>query len=276
MRYWLRLHAKAWGTPSRSRLQKDFRDCSSLVARAYGEAGYEWGCDGRPVPRSLEEVYEDGFELIWPTSYALIGKQLPTSKAIRVAAGMERGDLLFAATKGEASTRPNNIEHVMMLISDSRIVHARGTAYGVREDDVSLYDSKICAVVRFNPACDLVRGHIGNRVKALQTALNAKGAALALDREFGPATEAAVKKFQSSNGLAATGKGDAATRKALGMAEGWETTRPTLKFGSTGSYVKELQSLLNKVGGYDLAVDGQFGGKNARGAHGLPDEAGHQ
>lgn len=243
------------------RLQKNKRDCSSLVARAYIAASYEWGCDGRPVPRSLEEVYEDGFELIWPKSYALIGKQLPTSKAIRVAAGLQRGDLLFAATKGMDSTRANKIEHVMMLISENRIVHARGIAYGVREDDVSLYDSKICAIVRFNPACDLVRGHIGNRVKTLQVALNAKGAALTLDREFGPATEAAVKRFQSVNGLMVTGRGDMATRKALGMAEGWTATRPVLKLGSSGPYVKELQTRLNKFGSYALEVDGQFGGK---------------
>ena len=45
------------------------------------------------------------------------------------------------------------------------------------------------------------------------------------------------------------------------MAESWELTRPTLKLGSSGSYVNELQTLLNKVGGYALAVDGQFGGK---------------
>jgi peptidoglycan hydrolase-like protein with peptidoglycan-binding domain len=241
------------------RLQKDYRDCSSLVARAFGAAGYEWGCNGRPVPRSLEEVYEDGFELLWPASYADIGKKLPTTKSIRVSADPQRGDLLFAATKGTASTRKNKIEHVVMLTSPTRIVHARGTAYGVREDNVSLYDAKICALTRFNPACDLVRGHIGNRVKALQTALNKAGAALAIDRDFGPATEAAVKKFQSVNGLPVTGRGDAATRKALGITEDWTTTRPTLKRGSSGNYVKELQTLLNKVGGYSLEVDGDFG-----------------
>jgi len=244
-----------------ARLQKDKRDCSSLVARAYISAGYEWGCNGRPVPRSLEECYEDGFELIWPESYVLIGKKLPTSKAIRMSAGLQRGDLLFAATKGMASTRANKIEHVMMLISENRIVHARGIKYGVREDDVSLYDTKICAIVRFNPACDLVRGHVGNRVKALQTALNKAGAALTVDRDFGPETEAAVKRFQSVNGLLVTGRGDATTRKALGMVEGWEATRPVLRLGSSGPYVKELQTLLIKVGGYALEVDGQFGGK---------------
>ena len=169
------LACKGMGYSQPKRLQKNYRDCSSLVARAYGTAGYEWGCDGRPVPRSLEEVYEDGFELVWPESYAMVGHKLPTKKAIRTAAGLQRGDLLFAATKGEASSRPNNIEHVMMLISATRIVHARGIAYGVREDDVSLYDAKICAITRFNPACALIRGHVGNRVKALQTALNKAG-----------------------------------------------------------------------------------------------------
>lgn len=158
------LACKGMGYSQPKRLQKNFRDCSSLVARAYIAAGYEWGCMGRPVPRSLEEVYDDGFELVWPENdnYAAIGKSLPTSAAIRKKIGLQRGDLLFAATKGTASTRRNKIEHVVMLTSDARIVHARGSAYGVREDAVSLYDAKICAVARFNPICDLVKGHVAN------------------------------------------------------------------------------------------------------------------
>jgi hypothetical protein len=107
---------------------------------------------------------------------------------------------------------------VAMVASDTKIVHARGTAYGVRKDSISLYAGKICALIRYNPDCDLVYGHKGFRTKALQKALNANGADLTGDGEFGPKTQAAVKAFQKAKGLPVTGKGDPATRAALGLA----------------------------------------------------------
>ncbi|GCE07617.1 peptidoglycan-binding domain-containing protein [Dictyobacter aurantiacus] len=48
-------------------------------------------------------------------------------------------------------------------------------------------------------------GSNGDAVTALQRQLNAHGASLTVDGSFGPATEAAVKSFQSSNGLSADG-----------------------------------------------------------------------
>ncbi|MDD3029878.1 MAG: peptidoglycan-binding protein [Alphaproteobacteria bacterium] len=261
------------------RLQKAYRDCSSLVARAYTTAGHEWGCYGRPVPRSLEEVYDDGFQLVWPENndYASIGKSLPTSSSIRKKIDLQRSDLLFAATKGTASTRKNKIEHVVMLTSATRIVHARGTAYGVREDNVSLYDAKICAVARFNPLCDLVKGHVGSRTKALQEALNQNGATLTVDRDFGSKTLAAVQAYQTKKGLPVTGKGDAATRAALGIVDAWSsdepvaTSRPTIKRGSKGAAVTELQTYLKalkySLGTYGAnkdGIDGDFGKKTEK------------
>jgi peptidoglycan hydrolase-like protein with peptidoglycan-binding domain len=51
----------------------------------------------------------------------------------------------------------------------------------------------------------------------MQKALNAHGADLNGDGEFGSKTLAAVKAFQKAKGLTMTGKGDAATRAALGL-----------------------------------------------------------
>lgn len=48
-------------------------------------------------------------------------------------------------------------------------------------------------------------GATGEDVKTLQRALNAKGAKLVVDGNFGNATVAAVKAFQSKNGLASDG-----------------------------------------------------------------------
>lgn len=55
------------------------------------------------------------------------------------------------------------------------------------------------------------------KVRALQDALNRKGAELKVDGIMGPKTRTALKKFQKESGLKVTGKLDAATKKALGL-----------------------------------------------------------
>jgi len=51
----------------------------------------------------------------------------------------------------------------------------------------------------------LRRGSTGQGVKRLQRALAARGFQLALDGQFGPATEGAVRAFQAANGLVSDG-----------------------------------------------------------------------
>lgn len=51
----------------------------------------------------------------------------------------------------------------------------------------------------------LKRGARRNEVKALQQLLNAEGASLNIDGSFGPATDAALRKYQKSKGLAVDG-----------------------------------------------------------------------
>ena len=68
------------------------------------------------------------------------------------------------------------------------------------------------------PTTTLSRGSKGNGVKWLQTELNARGYKLTVDGSFGPATEAAVRHFQSANKpLVVDGKVGSVTRKALGV-----------------------------------------------------------
>ena len=196
------------------RTQESIFDCSSLVARAYSAMGKAWKYGGR-VPLSCNEVYDDDFELLWPASYAEIGKKLGGSSVI--AKANQPGDLQFLNTM--KTSRANKITHVTMVASASKIVHARGTAYGVRMDSLTHYAGKVCALARYNPSCDLVLGHRGYRTAAMQKALNTRvGADLNGDGEFGLKTQAAVKAFQKSAGLPVTGKGDAATLAALGLA----------------------------------------------------------
>ena len=196
------------------RTQENVFDCSSLVARAYSAMGKAWKYGGK-VPLSCNEVYDDDFELLWPTTYTEIGKKLGGSSVI--AKANQPGDLQFLNTM--KTSRANKITHVTMVATAAKIIHARGTAYGVRTDSLTHYAGKVCALTRYNPDCDLVVGHRGYRTSALQKALNARaGADLNGDGEFGLKTQAAVKAFQKSAGLPVTGKGDAATLATLGLA----------------------------------------------------------
>lgn len=197
------------------RTQERIFDCSSLVARAYSAQGKKWKYGGS-VPISMYEVYDDEFELLWPDSYSKIGKSFGGKSVINLA--NQEGDLQFACTDSDTE-RSNKITHVTMVTSSSRIVHARSTKYGVRTDSISLYSGKICAVVRYNPSCDLRTGMCGWRTLALQKALNQNGADITEDAEFGSKTRSAVLDYQREHGLAETGIADATMLKSLNLIE---------------------------------------------------------
>ncbi len=93
----------------------------------------------------------------------------------------------------------------------------------------------------------------GEDVRRLQGLLNAKGAALVVDGDFGPATEAAVMQAQKKAGQAATGIANHALWAWLEARGG-----PTLRRPSAGPDVKRLQRLLNRIGSL-LTADGDFG-----------------
>lgn len=198
------------------RTEEGIFDCSSLVARAYSAQGKQWKYGGS-VPRSNQEVYDDDFELLWPESYDAIGKQMGGSSVIALA--KQAGDLQFLCTDSDTE-RTNKITHVAMVASSSKIVHARGKAYGVCTNSLNHYSGKVCAVVRYNPECTLRRGMKGFRTQALQQALNANGAALEADGDFGKLTENSVMAFQKEHGMTATGEADAATLQALSLPPG--------------------------------------------------------
>ncbi len=80
----------------------------------------------------------------------------------------------------------------------------------------------------------IMRGDKGPQVEALQKMLKANGADIAVDGNFGPKTEAALKAYQSKNGLAADGKyGVLTAAKARGGSSS-SGSSPTTR-GTTGS-----------------------------------------
>lgn len=205
------------------RLQENYFDCSSLVARAYQACGYEFTCEGAPIPTSNKEVYDDCFELLWPSTYAEIGKKFGGKEEIKL--GTKAGDLQYIRTS--SSSRANKITHIAMVANKDTIVHARGTNYGVVTNDINLYNGKICAITRYNPKCELRIGHIGDRVRALQKQLNAKGANLTVDGVYGKDTAAAVAKYstsstntQTSNKVTSTAKFGVCNAGAVNIRKG--------------------------------------------------------
>ena len=59
-------------------------DGSSLVARAYSAQGKRWKYGGS-APTSNKEIYDDDFELLWPTTYVQIGKNFGGASVINMA-----------------------------------------------------------------------------------------------------------------------------------------------------------------------------------------------
>jgi peptidoglycan hydrolase-like protein with peptidoglycan-binding domain len=94
---------------------------------------------------------------------------------------------------------------------------------------------------------------IGNRgvdVKAIQHLLNQHGYSLGADGIFGSGTEAAIRDFQSKNGLGVDG---------IVGPNTWGKLAVTVKSGSSGEAVKAVQVLLNEKRSAGLTVDGVFG-----------------
>ena len=96
-------------------------------------------------------------------------------------------------------------------------------------------------------------GSQGHPIRTLQLLLRAHGHNLTVDGMFGPATEAAVKAFQTSKGMTADGKMSAQT---------WSTLIIQVKKGSSGDAVRGVQEEFQfRAGepGKGLKVDGIFG-----------------
>ncbi len=114
-------------------------------------------------------------------------------------------------------------------------------------------------------------GMRGSSVLELQKALLSLGFdPNGTDGKFGSGTQSAVKAYQKSRGLAVDGKAGNLTLSLLyseldgsagstGGSASTATKPSTLKYGSSGAAVKELQTALKKLGYLNGSVDGKFG-----------------
>ena len=106
-------------------------------------------------------------------------------------------------------------------------------------------------------------GDSGSAVKNLQTKLKKLGYySGTVDSTFGSGTYAAVRAFQQKNGLTADGVAGSETLKKLDSAyknADSDKDDDSLRKGSTGSAVKDLQTKLKKLGFYNASIDGDYG-----------------
>jgi hypothetical protein len=93
-------------------------------------------------------------------------------------------------------------------------------------------------------------GDSGPEVRAIQLLLQAHGANLNVDGDFGPITQTRVKNFQSNNGLAVDG---------IVGPQTWSKLIIQVKINDHGTAVRAVQTLLKNKFGYNLNVDGIFG-----------------
>ncbi|MBI5545576.1 MAG: peptidoglycan-binding protein [Deltaproteobacteria bacterium] len=144
------------------------------------------------------------------------------------------GDTLWAIANRNSSTvsdlaSRNDIRNPALLSVGQKIV-LPGSGSGEASSTPAL------AV----PSQDLRRGMTGPAVKQLQSALTQLGYLTSAQMAtgpgtFGPQTESALKRFQSSHGLSATGAYDSVTRAALAQASGHAPATPAPATTSTST-----------------------------------------
>jgi cell wall-associated NlpC family hydrolase len=83
----------------------------------------------------------------------------------------------------------------------------------------------------------LFSGVRGERVSALQSALNDNGSKLAVDGVFGPKTQSAVRDYQSANGLRVDGRVGPETRGALNGGSSAKATSTKTSTTTSGSSI---------------------------------------
>jgi peptidoglycan hydrolase-like protein with peptidoglycan-binding domain len=112
----------------------------------------------------------------------------------------------------------------------------------------------------------LERGALGPAVAEVQRLLQAAGVPTGpVDGDFGPMTQAAVRRFQQARGLAVDGVVGPQTWAALQVRRpSPPAARPVLRPGDLGADVERVQRQLLRHGFTPGDVDGQFGGQTQR------------
>ena len=135
------------------------------------------------------------------------------------------------------------------------------------EDEEEDYtkDNQDKSEVEVNGYTTLQWGDTGPAVKKLQEALKNRGYYSGkIDSTFGSGVYAAVKAFQKQYGLTANGVAGPATQNLLyNTSASSADTSTSLKKGSSGTEVRNLQYVLAELGYYDGDINGEYGNTTA-------------
>ncbi|TMW69887.1 L,D-transpeptidase family protein [Alteribacter natronophilus] len=190
-------------------------------------------------------------------TYAIHGNNNPASIGTYASAGcvrMHNSDVEWLFSKVKISTK-------VVIVNSSNSFNQIAKANGY-----TVSDGKNTAVP-VSGGTTLRLGSKGEAVKDLQRQLEAAGySTKGIDGSFGPATQAAVRKFQSDKKLKVDGIAGPQTRNALAdtakkttPAEPKSSSSPVLKRGSSGKAVSDLQRALTDKGYSTKGIDGKFG-----------------
>ena len=156
---------------------------------------------------SMYEVYADGFDLMFPRSYDLIGKDGQWApKGFYKGFGWKDGDTVFVNFDRNTS-RANKITHVMMY-AGGKWIHTANTKENACEKELSYGDGRILAVIRLKADAkefvlpETTQASATTMVtRIMQAWLNYHGAVLRCDGSWGPKTTDALKTFKLANRL---------------------------------------------------------------------------
>lgn len=187
-------------------------------------------------------------------------------RALVVLIALVSGLLVSTAAPSYAATYPTlqngssgpNVTSLQFLLSSRGYSTTADGAFGsgtqsavtAFQRSVGLTADGIAGPNTFSRLVSTVRqGSTGTAVQALQVQLNKQGSSLATDGQFGPATDSAVRSFQSRNGLGVDGIVGSATWTALlGTGGGSSGGSPGTTYGSLSSAQKANARTIIGVG----------------------------
>ncbi|MFL6125131.1 GH25 family lysozyme [Actinophytocola sp.] len=249
-------------------------DTSSAAAQAdyFIDHGGTWRADGRTLPGALDIEYNPkGATCYGMSQSAMVNWIAAFSDRYRSRAG--RAPVIYSTTDwwsqctgdyaGFGATNPLWIANYSG--TPLPLPHGWTSQTIWQYDDAgtfpgdqntfngTLADLRTFALGDYTPppvrAWPLLRqGQTGRQVTTVQYLLNAHGATMDVDGDFGPATRTAVVSFQTSHGLETDGIVGPAT---------WSALVTTVQAGDSGPAVRAVQAEL-VAHGVSVAVDGTF------------------
>ncbi|PYZ95343.1 N-acetylmuramoyl-L-alanine amidase [Salipaludibacillus keqinensis] len=233
-----------------------FKIVNKITNRPYYKDNIPGGHKDNPLGNRWLGLNANG---TWGTTYAIHGNNNASSIGTYASAGcvrMHNDEVKWLYDKVKINTP-------VVIVSSNKSFNT------IAKDNGYTLDGKKSAVP-VNTTATLRRGSKGASVTELQKQLNKAGYnTKGVDGNFGPATEAAVKKFQKDKKLTSDGIVGTKTRNALFNQKSVSPAKPspsspaisqpTLRQGSRGAAVTELQKKLKSNGYKITSIDGVFG-----------------